>query len=129
MNLSQAIFFLEAIVVTRYAFVHWLRNPVALNDDFLRFFINFSTALLSFISQTVYVIMPGRNPLGYYVCLGKFPLSEIPLQTPVKPNLPVISVFIVSCCTHLFTALKLRQAKVINILQVEPNQGLVQASG
>jgi hypothetical protein len=107
----KAIFFLEAIVVTRYAFVHLVRNPVALNDDFFRLFINVSTGTLSFISQIVYVWMPGRNPLGYYICTGKFPLSTIPLETPIKPNLPVVAVLVLSCCTHVYTALKLRQSK------------------
>ena len=98
-------------MVTRFAFVHWVRNPVALNDDFFRLFINVSTATLSFISQIVYVWMPGRNPMGYYICTGKFPLSTIPLKTPVKKNLPVVAVLVISCCTHIYTALKLRQSK------------------
>jgi len=111
-NPSQAVFNLEAIVVTRYAFVYWLHNPVALNDDFFCFFLNAVAVILSFLSQIAYVIFPGRNPLVYYICVGKFPLNEIGLKDPVKPNLPVFAMLGLSCCTHIFTAYKLRQAKI-----------------
>ena len=111
-NLSQAVFYLEAIVVTRYAFVYLLHNPVALSDDFFCFFLNSIATILSFGSQVAYVVFPGRNPLVYYICVGKFPSTEIQLTESVKPNLPVFFVLSLSCCTHIFTAYKLRQAKV-----------------
>lgn len=42
----QAIFLLEAIVITKYVFVHLLKNPVAIDDNFLRLFINLSSGML-----------------------------------------------------------------------------------
>ena len=107
----QAIFLLEAIVITKFVFVYVLKNPVAIHDEFLRVFINLSTFTLSFLSQSVYMAMPGRNPLAYYICIGSFPLSKISLQTPVKVNLPVFALLIMSVCVHIYTALKVRKLK------------------
>ena len=105
----QTIFLLEAIVVTKYTFVYFLKNPVAIHDEFFQFFINISTLMLSFLSQSVYMRMPGRNPTSYYICMGSFPLSQLP--NPVKPNLPYFSLMILSTFTHMITALKMRMAK------------------
>jgi hypothetical protein len=69
------MFLLEAIVVTKFAFVHLLRNPVALNDDFFCFFINVGTAMLSITSQVVYVMMPGvdvnDHEIGHFLPIKK----------------------------------------------------------
>jgi hypothetical protein len=106
----QAIFLLEAIVITKYVFVHLLKNPVAIHDDFLRLFINLSTVTISLISQAVYITMPGRNPMPYYICIGSFPISKVPLHTPVKVNIPVFALLAFSSCTHLYTAIKMKQS-------------------
>jgi hypothetical protein len=55
--------------------------------------------------------MPGRNPLPYYICTGSFPVSQIPLNTPVKINVPVMALLIMSSFTHFYTALKMKKLK------------------
>jgi hypothetical protein len=52
--------------------------------------------------------------------MGKFPLSQIPLSDPVKKNFPVLGVLAFSCCTHAYTAVKIRKAR--NRTQPAPAQ-------
>lgn len=66
---------------------------------------------LSIISQLVFMWMPGRNPLPYYICTGSFPVSQIPLNTPVKINVPVMALLIMSSFTHFYTALQMKKLK------------------
>ena len=107
----QALFLLEAIIITKFVFVNVLKNPMAIHDEFLRVFINLSTLTISFISQSVYMSMPGRNPLAYYICIGSFPLSEFSLHKPVKVNVPVFALLVLSSCSHIYTALRVKKQK------------------
>ena len=38
--MSQILMFFNAIIMVRYIFIFWLRNPLNFNDDFWCFFIN-----------------------------------------------------------------------------------------
>ena len=75
------------------------------------------TVTLSIISQLVFMWMPGRNPLPYYICTGSFPVSQIPLNTPVKINVPVMALLTMSSCTHLYTAVQMKKFKKEEVLQ------------
>jgi hypothetical protein len=43
------------------------KNPVALDDNFLRLFLNLSTAILCTLSQFAQFVLPGRNPMPFYI--------------------------------------------------------------
>lgn len=117
----QAMLLLDAIVISKYIFVFVLKNPVAAHEGFLFLFINISTLTLSFISQCVYLWMPGRNPLIFYFCIGKFPVGQIPLDTPVKPNLPILTVLAFTICSHIIVGLQLQKAKK-KVVPISTNQ-------
>jgi hypothetical protein len=52
--------------------------------------------------------MPGRDPLVYYICIGKFPVSEIPLDRKVKFNYPVYVLLLATIVVHAFAGIRLR---------------------
>jgi len=106
----QAIFLLDTIVVTKYIFVHLIKNAVAIDEGFFRNFINISTFSFSLISQSIYIWMPGRNPMLYYICVGSFPMTKSPFQDPVKVNFPVLALLALSGCIHIYTGIKKRKA-------------------
>jgi len=89
--------FMDCIVITKYVFVHFLKNPVALDDELFKFLIAMTSGMLSFISQVVFVTIPGRNPLRFSVCVGKIPLRYISEKVPVKFNWPFYMMLLVSC--------------------------------
>ena len=115
----QAFFLLDAIVVTKYIFVHLIKNAVAIDEGFFRYFINISTLSLSLISQLIFIWMPGRNPIGYYICLGNFPVPKSSIPVPVKVNTPLLALLALSGCIHIYTGIKRRQAKLAIVPNVE----------
>lgn len=116
MNISmmQGIFMIISIIVTKYIFVYHLKNPLAIQEYFFAFFINTSTFMLSFLSQFVFVFLPGRNPLAYFVCKGNFPVSQIPMDQPVKINYPVYVLILTSIVIHIVIGIRLKKARSLN---------------
>jgi len=51
------------------------------------------------LSQTVYSILPGKNPMNFYMCTGRFPPEFH--NRPVKMNLPVTFLALLSLIVHL----------------------------
>ena len=117
----QAMFLLDAIVITKYIFVFVLKNPVAIQEGYFLTFINISTFIISFISQCVYMWFPGRNPMVFYICIRRFPISQIPLDTPIKPNLPLLAVMAFTILSHIIAGFKLRKAKKA-VVPISTNQ-------
>lgn len=94
--MSEMIF-MDCIVITKYVFVHFMKNPVALDDELFKFFIGLASIMLCFISQVVFVLLPGRNPLRFSVCTGKIPARYITENVPVKVNGPFYLLLLMSC--------------------------------
>jgi hypothetical protein len=61
------------IIGVRYIFIFRVKNPTAVQNDFWRLFLNIWTIGFSVISQLLYIWLPGKNPVYYYVCMGDFP--------------------------------------------------------
>jgi hypothetical protein len=66
----QLLIILNLIVIFRYIFIFWLKNPAAFQDEFWHFFLVIWMKGFSFISQWVIAYFPGTQSLNYYVCLG-----------------------------------------------------------
>ena len=88
--------------------VRYVKNPTSLQDDFWHLFINIWTLGCSIITQSVYVMCPGKSPLNYYLCLGEYPISQHGVI--VKPNIPHIITGFLSVV--LFISAKLPKRKV-----------------
>jgi hypothetical protein len=89
-----------AIFSVRYICMVYVKNPTALQDDFWHLFVNIWTVGCSIISQSVYIILPGKSPLNYYLCLGEYPIELHGVQ--VKANIPhlisgLLSILVFVC--------------------------------
>ena len=62
----------NATIAVRYICIFWAKNPTAVQDDFWKIFICVWGLGFSVITEFVYIILPGRNPMNYYTCLGHF---------------------------------------------------------
>ena len=69
---------------------------------------NFSTSF-RILSQTIYVLMPGRQPLQFYLCSNH--LNREIASLPVKFNWLAIVLFIKTVFGHVFMSFKIRQLK------------------
>ena len=104
--IMQGLLFVDAIIIVRYIFLFHVKNPTALQDDFYRLFLNCWTFGVSMASQLIYVLMPGKNPQNYYMCLGYYPTKyngEI-----VKINSSINYLLLFSFVAHVFSGIQIR---------------------
>jgi len=73
---TQALLYFDGIIITRYIFIFWLKNPTVFQDDFWNLLINIWIFGFVHIIQIIYYLMPGRNYLYFYICSGKNPVPE-----------------------------------------------------
>jgi hypothetical protein len=59
--------------VSRYLYIFYLKNPARFQDEFWHFFVNIWVVSFGLISQFVFVILPGRQPISFYLCSGQDP--------------------------------------------------------
>ena len=59
--------------VSRYLYIFHLKNPARFQDAFWHFFVNIWVVSFGIISQFVFVILPGRQPISFYLCNGQDP--------------------------------------------------------
>jgi hypothetical protein len=105
----QILIFFDGIIVARYFYVFRLKNPAAFQDEFWHRFLNIWTASFSFISQSAFVYLPGRQPLNYYICTGK--ISSEDLETPLKINRILGLTGVTSVLVHIVIAAKIYRFK------------------
>ncbi len=89
---------IDVILLVKYAFIFWLKNPAAVMDEFWMVFLRFWIVGYTCLSQLIYFFLPGRQALHFYICNGIFPVDEQLL--PNKPrwhSITVLSVSIIFC--------------------------------
>jgi hypothetical protein len=112
----HALILLDFIVVARYIFIFWLKNPAAFNDEFWSVFINlwtfFGTALLQFVQTS----LPGKDFPDIWICSGENPnLDLTPSYKSVFLNnfIKIFSLFI-----HIVISIKIKHYK----WKTDPNE-------
>ncbi len=65
----------------------------------------------SFLTQFVYVSMPGKQPLHYYLCSQMLKLSQLKDASSYKPNWQLTFLMIISFFLHIFANIKIRLYK------------------
>jgi hypothetical protein len=60
----------DVILATRYLFIFRFKNPASINDDFWITFLTVWIGGFSMLTETIFLLQPGRQPLHIYVCLG-----------------------------------------------------------
>ena len=101
---TQQMLLIIGIIITRYLFIFWLKNPVAFQDDFWNLFLNIWIIGYSLITQGISFLMPGRYTLYFYICTGKNPLpfEKIPLKSGLHLQILSLVMFL----SHIFVSLK-----------------------
>ena len=61
------------IMVIRYIFIFWLKNPAAFEDEFWSLFLNVWTILFTLTSELVLIWLPGKDNFDIYICTGADP--------------------------------------------------------
>ena len=81
---------IDAIIIARYVFIFWLKNPAAFNDGFWFWFIFLWIKLSNRITQTCWYLLSARQPIGYYICSGQDPTEA--MKHPLK-SYAIVEIF------------------------------------
>jgi len=73
---TQGLLYLNAIILSKYLFIFWLKNPTAFHDDFWSFFYDIWATLLAWTAHGVIAFLPGKPqvlifPTTFYCNLSK----------------------------------------------------------
>ena len=63
------------ITIVKYVYIFILKNPAGIHSEIWCLLINIFSAGFSFLAQSVYMILPGRQPTIVHICAGIDPNS------------------------------------------------------
>ncbi len=92
--MRQSIIFFAAIIITRYIYIIWLKNPGAVQDDFWTSFIVKWIPGSCFILNFVIYYIPGRQPMNYYTCSNTDPTPDFNLSGKPHIYLELITILV-----------------------------------
>ena len=102
--LSQLSLLQTSITILRYMCIFWLKDPASFQDDFWTYFLNIWIAGFSYISQLVFIYLPGKQPINFYIFSGKNPADDD--SEPLKLNLAILIIGLASIIVHLFVNIR-----------------------
>jgi hypothetical protein len=70
----QVALFTLGVSVSRYLYIFYLKNPARFQDEFWHSFVNIWVVSCGIISQSIFVILPGRQPISFYLFGGQDPI-------------------------------------------------------
>ena len=105
----QILLFFDGIIFARYAYIFYLKNPAGFQDEFWNRFLNLWVFGFSFISQAAFVYLPGRQPLNYYICIGK--ITDLEMAAPLKINRIMGLSGVLTFFAHLVIGIKIHKFK------------------
>ncbi len=116
----QLLLYLDAIAITRFLFIFWLKNPVAFQDGFWSAFFSRWIRLASWLSTMAGCFLADRQLINYYICSGEDPTEDFK-----KPQKSSKFVEIGSLVIHLIVYLKIKIYKMSNSGNVQPSNGSI----
>ncbi len=75
------------------------------------YFVNIWVVSFSFLSQLVFNILPGRQPLEYHLCTGTDPALQSDL---IKVNITLFAVYIISMILNIAIPIKIHLFQIRN---------------
>jgi hypothetical protein len=72
----QSLLLFDAILLSRYILIVWLKNPAAVNDDFWSVYINFLSGCIAVLFNFVIFFFSKRLSLIFYTCSNTDPTAD-----------------------------------------------------
>ena len=101
----QAVLFSAGMSFARYLFVFYLKNPSEFMDEFWHIFLNVWVICFAFISQFIFVCLPGSQPLNFYLCVGQNPKKNGG-DLSIKKNIVINIIFLMSIVLQVAVAVR-----------------------
>ena len=110
------------VTFVKYLSVFVLKNPAGISSEFWSIFLNIFAISISVITQTVFAILPGRNPISFYICSGEDPrlLQQNIEKKNVTLNGSILLTFI--AYVFVFVSVKIFQRKIFATTFPQGNQ-------
>ena len=89
LSIQQLLLF-NAILIERYLFLFYIKNPTSTQDDYWTLFLSIWSFGVGIIGSIVFLILPGNNPNYFYICLGEIPSNHKNSKTKVNTFLMVL---------------------------------------
>jgi hypothetical protein len=105
---TDLILFFDAMAVTRFTYIFILKNPANFNDDFWWQMMNIWIKLFSITFQSCWHFTTERQPIGYYICVGKDPLEDT--HAPVSGK-GIIEIGSILLHISIFSAIQVYKQK------------------
>jgi hypothetical protein len=102
----------NSIIIARCICLYWAKNPTALQDDFWQIFVDLWTLGVALISQLVYVLLPGKSPMKYYICIGQYPMELDGIT--IKENYPQFATSALTTLIYIFAKAAERKEHTVN---------------
>jgi uncharacterized Tic20 family protein len=103
---AHGLLILDFVMIFRYIFIFWLKNPAMFNDEFWIVFINLWIFLFAWLSQLVIILGPGRPYVNYYICTGRDPTED---QHLGEKNLQFnVGVKVFSILLHVLLSIRIK---------------------
>jgi hypothetical protein len=99
------------MMLTRYLFIFWLKNPAAFQDEFWSFFGNIWVTIISCIVQIVFEVMLSTDSYHIYICTGAPPPVLLPGQKLVGSSSINLLIQLLTLVIHVVVLLRIRVYK------------------
>jgi len=116
----NSLLFLDALIITKYVLIFWLKNPASVKDDFWAFFIGLTIVLLSVVFNFSVLFLPQKFSLYYYACADLDPMADQHLKKANNMQIEVFASFIL----HLVINIRIRIFKAKHSITVVPTSSL-----
>ena len=83
---TQAMLFLDGIIITRYVLIFLVKNPAAIQDEFWSCYVNLWVYMFSWLTQIVFHLILGTDSNHIYLCTGQQPPSDTNLSQNLSFN-------------------------------------------
>jgi hypothetical protein len=120
--LIQIVLFYDALVLVRYLSIFCLKSPLTFQNEFWFLIVNIWVVTFSILSQVVFLLLPGRQPLNYYLCTGPSEGSPEILHSNAKVNWQLVAILSSSLVLHIAANMRIKLFKMKHSRQTKQCQ-------
>ena len=90
--ITRVFLLIDAITITRYIFIFWLKNPGAFNDEFWMRYVNLWTTWFCIMIPFVQAFFPNQKLMIYNICIGYHTESQT-MSSTMNIGIEIPSIF------------------------------------
>ena len=113
---TQGFLYFDVILIIKYMFIFWLKNPAAFHDNFWLIFINVWIKGFSFIFNFIWFFTAEHQIINYYICAGKDPTEDLKKPLNIHYTVEISSILL-----QIIVSLRIKFYKISTMNEQERN--------